>query len=167
METNYVGARRHIKTGDLIAVRGTGLFAAAIRTITQDPRTHTGVAIWLGNRLMVAETRGGVAAFSPLSQHARHAIEVYDCPVSRPAAHQAALELLGHEIRYDVFDLVALAAHELLGVSLPPEDGEMICSAVTYAIYRNCGWSPAGMPSIPTPRDIVRAIGYPPKLVIN
>lgn len=168
MQTNYESARSLIRDGDLIAVRGHGLFASCIRAVTQSEYTHTGVACWLGHRLMIAESRGGVAAFSPVSQYDGVDFDVFDCPVDRDAAVYAALDVLGMVIRYDYADLGAVAAHELFGIPLPAEDGSMICSAVTAAIYKHqrCRWQ-AALPSIPVPRDIVAAVGIPPKLTVN
>lgn len=155
----YDDIRRHIKNGDLIAVRGRGLFAAAIRLVTGSPYTHTAVALWFGDRLLVAETRGGVAAFSPLSQHRHEDFDVIACPLSRPAVSSAALALLGEPIRYDYLDLARLAANKLLGVPLPREDKRLVCSALSLAIYLAAGFYHPRRPRIPTPGEVVTLLG--------
>lgn len=165
---DYATARHEIKDGDLIAVKGRGLFAAVIRFVTQSAYTHTGIAVWIGGRLLVAETRGGVAAFSPASQHKDDDFDVFDCPIfRRPDVVEAALAILGAPIRYDYLDLVAILGHEVFGLPLPDEDGSLLCSALSAAIYKRLDWTPVGLPSIPTPRDVVAALADVPKLTVT
>lgn len=158
----YADARPLIRDGDLIAVRSRhGGMPAAVRLVTRSPYTHTAVAVWVGERLLVAETRGVNACLAPLSQHAGNDFDVFPCPVERRTAVAALWGLLGDEIRYDYGDLLRIAAHELLGVPLPErEDGKLICSALSASIYLLAHWE-AALPSIPTPRDVVRAVGRP------
>lgn len=157
---SYAEARDQIKTGDLIAVRSLGgVLSAITRAVTRSPYTHTGIALWESGRLLLVETRG-VAALVPLSQYRDGDFDVIDCPVDREAAYLLVYHLLGRTISYDFMDLLRIAAHELLGVPLPDADDElMICSALSAAIYKAAGWQPAGLPSLPAPRDVVRAAG--------
>lgn len=158
---SYAEARDRIKTGDLIAVRSLGGGLPALtRMVTRSPYTHTGIALWESGRLLLVETRG-VAALVPLSQYEDSDFDVIDCPVDRQAAYLCVYHLLGRTIRYDFMDLLRIGAHELLGVPLPEADDElMVCSALSAAIYKSAGWQPsADFPSLPAPRDVVRAAG--------
>lgn len=164
---NYAEARAHIRTGDLIAVRSThGGFVALTRAVTRSPYTHTAVAVWGGfqgvERLLVAETNGAGCSLSPLSHYEGTDFDVFKCPVLRADAERALWDLLGVRIDYDVVDLARIAANRLLRVPLPArDDGGLICSALSATIYLHAGWQPQGLPSIPAPDDVVRAVGRP------
>jgi hypothetical protein len=168
----YAQAREHLQTGDLIALRSRkGLAAWLIRLITRSPYTHTGVAIWVGDRLLVVETRNGPASLVPLSQYQPHDFDVFDAPVEqkqRIFGRDIILKALGREIPYAYGDLVRIALHELLGVRLPKHAPDrLICSALSALIYQRLGWKPQGLPSIPTPRDLVNAIGRAPRMEVR
>jgi hypothetical protein len=157
----YESARELIQTGDLIAIRSDhGGFTALTRWFTGSPYTHTGIALWENGRLLMAENRH-IASLVPLSQYDGKDFDVLPCPVNPQEAHLAAYCLLGRTIKYDGLDLLRIALHELLGVPLPAQDNAaLICSALSAAIYRFAGWQPpGGFASIPTPRDLVQALG--------
>jgi len=158
---NYASARVSIGNGDLIAFRGRkGPLAPLVRLVTGSPYTHTAVAFWCEGRLLVAETNGANAAVAPLSQHLGTDFDVFACPVKREDAVDAVWDALGVSIGYDFTDLVVVAAHRLLGTPLPPaDDDKLFCSALSATIYKHGGWRPAGLPSIPAPDDVVRAVG--------
>lgn len=81
---NYAEARSQIRTGDLIAVRSThGGFAALVRWVTKSPYTHTAVALWVCDRLMMVETRI-LAGIVPMSQLGDKDFDVIRCPVADP-----------------------------------------------------------------------------------
>lgn len=77
-----------------------------------------------------------------------------------------ALSSLDSKILYDIGDLVRIALWNALHFKLPRTDrGGMVCSAYSAQIYRNAGWTPPpSMPSIPSPADLVRALGYAPRI---
>lgn len=170
---NYAEAREQIQEGDLVAVRARrGLLPVATRLVTRSPYTHTAVAVWGGfdgvKRLLVAESNAGGCSLSPLSHYQGVDFDVFPCPIPRADAERALWDLLGVRIPYGFADLARIAAHRLLGVPLPPADpDEMVCSALSATIYLNGGWLPAGLPSIPAPDDVVRAIGCGPCLEVR
>lgn len=170
---NYATARPQIQTGDLIAMRSThGGLVALTRRVTRSPYTHTAVAVWGGfagiERLLIAETLGAGCSLAPLSHYAGTDFDVFDCPVDRAETERSLWELLGVRIGYDIVDLVRIAANRLLKVPLPPKDEDgLICSALSATIYLHAGWAPAGLPSIPAPDDVVRAVGTPPKFEVR
>lgn len=160
----YENARDEIRTGDLIALRGTrGFMAWAIRLITRSAYTHTGVAMWFNDRLMVIETRQGPASLVPLSQYAHDDFDVFAAPLdslSLVFGRDVMLETIGELIVYAWGDLLRVALHELFGIPLPKRSAKrLICSSLSETIYRRIGWNPVDLPSIPTPRDLVKAVG--------
>jgi hypothetical protein len=169
----YANARDEIKTGDLIAVRNrNGLASWLIRQVTRSPYTHTGVAVWVGARLLIAETEQGPASLVPVSQYAGYDFDVFDAPVapgSGSIARCAVFSVLGARMRYAWSDLVRIWMHEWFFVPLPkPSADARICSSLSELIYQHMGWQPpTHAPSLMTPRDLVAAINSPPRLEIR
>lgn len=150
---NYSDVRNSIKTGDLIGVkRRDGIFPIATRIVTNSPYTHTGIAIWAGGRLLLAQTNAGGCNLAPLSQEAVYDFDVFECPVDRNACEGAIWQELGSRIPYGFMDCVRIFGYKVFGIPLPKEDGsDLVCSALSARIYKNAGWAPVGLPSIPWP----------------
>ena len=53
----YSISRNNIKSGDLIAFRGTGPFSRFIARVTGNSYTHVGIAITMKNRVMVIQDK--------------------------------------------------------------------------------------------------------------
>lgn len=158
---DYATARSLIKTGDLIAVRSkAGGFPALVRWFTKSPYTHTAVALWVCDRLMMIETRI-VACIVPLSQLGNAEFDVIRSPVADTKyVFIEAFNILGVPVNYDFMDLLRIAARLKLGWKAPAEDdGGKVCSALSAAIYRLAGWRPANLPGIPAPCEVVAAAG--------
>lgn len=165
----YEDARPLIETGDLIAVRRrSGPFAVATRLVTASPYTHTGVALWVGperdRRLLLAHINSGGASLVPLSQFSVYAFDAFLCPVERMDAERALWQAIGKKMGYSVADLARIAAHIHLGLPLPEQGDDYICSALSARIYLQAGWTPPNLPSIPWPGAIVAAMQSPPLL---
>lgn len=164
----YDEARPHIATGDLVAVRRrTGPLAVGTRLVTGSPYTHTGVALGVGPRLLIAQLNAGGAGFAPLSQMAEFAFDVFACPVDRVAVEDVIWDLFGERMGYDFADLVRIALHIRLGFPLPPDSDGRVCSSLTAVIYLAAGWNAPALPSIPWPGAIVDAFNAPPSLEIR
>lgn len=159
--SSYAEARRWIKTGDLIAVRSThGGFSAMVRWFTKSPYTHTAVALWVCDRLLMVETRI-LAGIVPMSQMDSKDFDVIRCPVTNPEhVFIEAFNILGMPVGYDFKDLLRIAARLKLGWKAPEvDDQSKVCSALSAAIYRLAGWRPVGLPGIPAPCEVVAAAG--------
>ena len=52
---SYSMLRNMIKNGDTIAVNGNSLISKAIKFITKENISHTGIALWQDDRLFVVE----------------------------------------------------------------------------------------------------------------
>lgn len=157
----YAEARGQIRTGDLLAVRSKhGGFAALVRWGTKSPYTHTAVAIWVCDRLMMVETRG-LAGIVPATQLGDKEFDVIRCPVAdADYVFIEAFNILGMPVGYDVMDLLRIAARLWFGWKEPAaDDRKLVCSALSAAIYRLAGWKPAGLPAIPAPCEVVAAAG--------
>ena len=98
---NYEQARSNIKTGDLIGVRDVhGLLGKATTFFTRKPYTHTGVAVWVGDRLFMADLNSGRNALHPLSQVG--SFDVCDPPagIPRDFIERAIFDWLAKPIDY-------------------------------------------------------------------
>lgn len=167
IKTSYAAARPRICDGDLIAVRSKGGGLPALtRFFTNSPYTHTAVAIWLADGLWLAEMGAGGNALVPASRYADVDFDVFHSPVGVVAVREAILESLRFKVDYDIADLVRIALHNLLRFKLPMDTGGLICSSYNAKIYITAGWFTDDFPSIPSPVDLVRALGLP-KLTVR
>lgn len=150
----YADVRNSIRTGDLIAVKKrSGFLPVATRIVTNSPYTHTGIALWAGGRLLLAQTNGGGCNMAPLSQEAAYDFTVFDCPIAnRNIVEGNIWTMLGTRIPYGFVDLARIAGYKLFGIPLPKQDGtDLVCSALSAKIYLESGWTPVNLPSIPWP----------------
>lgn len=150
---NYSDVRNSIKTGDLIGVkRRSGIFPIATLIVTNSPYTHTGIAIWSGGRLLLAQTNGGGCNLAPLSQEAEYDFDVFDCPVDRDKCEAVIWQELGKRIPYGFLECVQIFGYKVFGIPLPKIEGpDLVCSALSARIYQLAGWQPVDLPSIPWP----------------
>lgn len=164
----YEQARELIQDGDLIAVKSRhGGLVALTRLVTRSPYTHTAVALWLDGGLWVAEMGFDGNHLVPLSHHAGKGFEVFDCPIERATLRKWVTEVMREPLEYDLLDLLRIACNRILGVALAGDGGGRVCSAFSASIYLWAGWPARGLPSIPAPDDVVRALGGAPKLTVE
>lgn len=168
----YDDARPMIQTGDLIAVRRrSGPLAIATVIVTNSPYTHTGVALWVGppgdRRLLMAHINGGGASLVPVSQEAEFGFNVYPCPVDRAEVERKIWATIGLRISYSGTDLVYILLYLKLGLPLPKQGDDYICSALSAHLYLLAGWKPANLPAIPWPSAIVAALGASPVVEVR
>jgi hypothetical protein len=97
---DYAAARNLIETGDLIAVRDVhGLTGRLTCLFTRSPHTHTGVAVWLGGRLFMADLNSGRNHLTAVSQLS--SFDVCYPPVpDRGAIERALFDWLAKPINY-------------------------------------------------------------------
>lgn len=57
MPTLYSSKRSNIRTGDVLLFRGKGAVSGFIRRATRSKYSHAGIALWVQERLMVAESK--------------------------------------------------------------------------------------------------------------
>lgn len=161
----YHEVRAQVLDGDLVAVRSTrSLLGKVTRLVTKSPYTHTAIALWLEGGLWIAHMDGAQNALVPLSQYADTPFDVFNCPVRRDVVRQVVLEQLRAKVSYGWADVAYIGLHRLMGVPLPPEDDDFVCSSYSAAAYILAGWG-ARLPSICAPADVVAAIGAAAALV--
>ncbi len=164
----YEEARLHINTGDMVAKKQKhGLFWWLVRYVTGSDYTHTATAVWCGNGLYVAEMSFSGNRIVPLSQWGGD-FDVFKNPTKNRAGITPSIKkYMRVQIHYDFNDLFRIAFTTLLKQQLAPDRDGMVCSAFTANIYLDAGWEVRGLPSRPSPIDLVRAIGTKPKLEIS
>jgi hypothetical protein len=166
----YARARGRIETGDLIAVRGQHTpLAWATRLLLQTPYTHTGLAIRIEGRLLIAEMEPIGNVLSPLSRYRDTPFDVFDCPVDRVKVRAQIMQDIGEDIDYDWGDLARIAWSRVSGLPRGAEgDGALICSAASARAWLAHGWAPATpLPAIAAPSDVVAALDGRPKLEVR
>lgn len=134
---NYDEARSKIQTGDLIAVRDVhGLLGRATTLFTSSPYTHTGIAVWLGDRLFMADLNSGRNHLTALS--CVESFDVYDPPagIDRKFIEQAAFDWLARPISYGFAAFVLIGLKDALGVKKFIHWRKIIvCSGGSIQIY--------------------------------
>lgn len=158
MNFSYHEIRNQIHDGDLIAVKGTGIFSEITEFVTSSKYSHTGIAVWLGGGLWVSQMTSGGNNLVPLSQF--KSFDVYKCPVVNQRVRKYVLETLRSKVEYAFADLVIAGLDFLTSFKLPPTHTGLICSAASTEAYMACGWGVAytkatgnmlDAPPVPTP----------------
>lgn len=163
---NYAQARDQIQTGDLIAVRGRhGIISAATRFFTRDPHTHTGIAVWIGSRLFMAELNSGRNHLTALSQLAD--FDVYAPPpgLERGAIERAVFDWLAKPISYGFAAFVLIGLVNSLRLHLFIHWRRIIvCSGGSVQIFEMAGWYEHSR--MVSPGELTREVG-PLKLEVR
>lgn len=166
----YDDARALIDTGDLIGVRRrSGPLAVLTRLITGSDYTHTGIALWCGGRLFLAQINGGGAGFAPLSQFVDFGFDVYDCPTDKNEVERVIWDKFAVRVGYAFIILIRIALHILFKLPPPKDaDGDEICSSISYRVYLLAGWNPRReLPLFPYPGEVIAALGVPPIIEVR
>lgn len=137
----YAVARNMIQTGDLIGVRDVhGIVGWSTVFFTRRPYTHTGVALWLGARLFMAELNAGRNHLTAVSQLTD--FDVCAPPVAnRSAIESAIFDWLAKPIAYGfaAFILIGLRAWLRLKTFIHWRR-VIVCSGGSVEIYEMAGW---------------------------
>lgn len=139
----YQEARAQIKTGDLIAVRDVhSVLGKMTRYFTRSPYTHTGIAVWLGDRLFMADLNSGRNHLTAISQLDN--FDVFEAPAGL-RAHDIEIALfdwLAKPITYGYLAFLAIGLKCYLGMNIFIHWRKIIvCSGGSVQIYENAGWS--------------------------
>lgn len=137
---NYTEIRNQIQTGDLIAVRkAKTLFNRMTQFFTRGPYTHTGVAIWIGARLFMAEINDGRNHLVPISQLDQ--FDVYKAPAGLTNIDEAIFYWLARPIDYGYLALGVIGLIEWLRLKVFVHWRRiLVCSGFCVAIYETAGW---------------------------
>lgn len=139
---DYLEARSQIKTGDLIAVRDVhGLLGKLTTFFTRSPYTHTGVAVWLGDRLFMADLNSGRNALHALSQLDN--FDVFEPPYGLKVEDIEAsiFNWLAKPISYGYLAFLVIGLKCALGLKTFIHWRKIIvCSGGSVQIYQGAGW---------------------------
>jgi hypothetical protein len=134
---DYQTARSKIQTGDLIGVRDVhGLLGRLTTLFTHSPYTHTGVAVWLDDRLFMADLNSGRNALHPLSQLGKFDVFAPPAGLERDSIEQATFNWLASPISYGFAAFVLIGLKSLLGVKAFIHWRKVVvCSGGSIQIY--------------------------------
>ncbi len=131
----YSIARARIKSGDVIAWRGSGIVSEFIRRVTGGDYSHVAIAWWLGDHLWVIQSQGGNATGIFRLSKVLHDHAVLDWVATgiawTPQIEALALDLVGKDYSY-----LACAA---VGLGLTPPAGGQVCSLLCASILNAAG----------------------------
>jgi hypothetical protein len=166
---NYEQARNQIQDGDLIAVRGNHLVDKLTRLVTGSSYTHTGVAVWLDDRLFMADINSGRNHLTALSCVAEFDVCEPPAGLERPKIRASALAWLATPIDYGILAFVGIGIRCLLQRALKVRlvlhwRRIIVCSGGSVQIYENAGW-PEHSRMI-SPGELVDELG-PPKFSVR
>jgi hypothetical protein len=140
---NYDEVRDKIKTGDVISVRAkNGIIADMIRLVTRSPYSHSGIAIWLGDGLWMAEINSGHNHLVPLSQYQYMDFDVFECPADRDRTQVEILQSLRFRIDYGILSFFMIGYATVFGAKGRFTTRKAkVCSEYVQTILINSGWS--------------------------
>lgn len=141
----YKQTRDEIEDGDVLLFQGTGLFSRLIRWATRSRYSHSGIALWWNDRLMVLESTDPEVRVMPLSILVGHypRVDLYrpNLDVNHVAVFEASTEALGK--RYAVWTIVRYVRRILFRIRgggdprKPPD--KFVCSQLVSFAYREAG----------------------------
>jgi uncharacterized protein YycO len=162
---DYRTERDTIDDGDVLLFQGTGLFSRLIRFVTRSTYSHSGLAIWWNDRLMVLESTTPEVRIMPLSILIGHypRVDLYrpTKQLNRVQMFDAATEALGK--KYAVWTVVRYVRRILFKIRgggdprKPPD--KFICSQLVSFAYREGGLdlNPNDSDEFTTPEDISKS----------
>lgn len=131
-----------IDTGDCIAVPvAHGIIGRLTQFFTRSRYTHTGTAIWVADRLYMAELNGGRNHLVPMTQLTKY--DIYACPAGLdPAKVEAAIiQMLALPIDYGFISFPVIGLLNWLKIKVFVHWRKIIvCSGFVVAIYELSGW---------------------------
>lgn len=133
----YADARPLIRTGDLIGVRDVhGLLGRATVAFTRKPYTHSGVAVWLGDHLFMADLNSGRNHLTALSCVTDFDVCSPPDGLERAAIEAAVVEWLAKPIDYGFAAFIAIGIQEALDLKLFMHwRSIVVCSGGSVTIY--------------------------------
>ena len=163
----YAQKRDSIEDGDVLLFQGSGLFSRLIRWVTRSRYSHSGLAIWWNDRLMVLESTEPEVRIMPLSILIGHypRVDLYKPTklLNRMQVFEAATEALGK--KYAVWTVIRYARRILFKIRgggdprTPPD--KFVCSQLVSFAYRDGGLdlNPSDTDEFTTPEDLAVSKG--------
>jgi hypothetical protein len=114
---DYQQARDQIRTGDLIGVRDAhGILGRLTMFFTRKPYTHTGVAVWCGGHLFMADLNSGRNHLTALSQLTSFDVCRLPDGLDRTCVERAIFDWLAEPINYGFAAFVVIGLRCFLGL---------------------------------------------------
>lgn len=136
--SDYQRARRLIRDGDLIAVRGSHLIDHLTSAVTRSPYTHTGVAVWADGRLFMADLNSGRNHLTALSAVADFDVFMAPDGIDRARIRKAVFDWLAAPIDYGMLAFIVIGLKCALGLKVFIHWRRIIvCSGGSVEIYEN------------------------------
>jgi hypothetical protein len=169
-EMTYTQIREQIQSGDVLGVRGHGLFPSITRHVQRLGRmgalsgiTHAGVAWWVEGRLYSVEMDGKHNVLRPLSQYINSGlgVDIYRCPVALEHMRENFDKATALPISYDIMDLFRIGSRLIFGTSTGQDDDKhLVCSTFASRWMQWSGWQPPeGLPAMPSPAELCQSLG--------
>ena len=168
----YEEIRAYIKTGDVLAFKGTWLISRAIQAWTRKPYSHVGLALWLKTdfetkeRLCVLEAMEGLGVrIVPLShalgKYWKKGGKAYWCPLLLPRGYDAVKFAQDHwdEAYVSLYQLLLAASPSLqylrsLRTNYTDFEG-WHCSELVTRSLMSIGYQHDKKPEFTTPGEVV------------
>jgi hypothetical protein len=114
---DYAAVRSKVQTGDLIGVRDQhGLLGRATTFFTRSPYTHTGVAVWLGQRLFMADLNSGRNHLTAVSCLSKFDVFAPPAGLDRALIEESVFDWLATPISYGYAAFVLIGLKDALGI---------------------------------------------------
>lgn len=171
-EHTYAQYRPFIKTGDMIGI-ATGTLGGRIIQLGQiiaglpySHITHSAIAVWVGERLMVVEMNAGGNVYKPLSQYAGKRMVVCAPPAGADLSQfDLGLDhITEHHIPYSALDLVRIGARLLPMRVIDTRgwggdgDSDKVCSLLPAVVYRALGGDVSAIPALAAPAEVAQSL---------
>lgn len=130
-----------INTGDLISIpTAHSWLGKATQFFTRKKYTHSGLAMWLGGELFMAELNGGRNHLVPILQ--LKDFDVHECPPGLQDIDGAIRQWLSYPVPYGFIAFVAIGLLNWLQIKLFVKwRNILVCSGYCVAIYQTAGWT--------------------------
>lgn len=139
----YNEVRHLIEDGDLIAVLDNKTWLNRItQFFTRDDETHTGVALWVGDRLFMADINSGRNALRAVSHVSN--FDVYAPPpgLLRSDIRESAFKWLCVRREYGILAFIVIGFRSFFKIREKMKwIHAVVCSGGSVEIYAGAGWS--------------------------
>lgn len=131
-----------LEDGDTINICGDRRWLArVICWITRKKYSHSGLALWYGDRWWLSELNGGHNHLTDLAQWENFDVFARPREVSGPAIREQILSSLAVRIAYGVLSFLVIGLLELLGIHFFIHWRQiLVCSSLNVKLYVRCGW---------------------------
>lgn len=140
--TKYDEIRAMIQDGDMIAVRDSdSILGKLTQFFTRDDETHTGVAVWIDQRLFMADLNSGRNGLHAVSQLKN--FDVYEPPagLSRERIRTSVFNWLADRREYGILAFLVIGFRSFFKIREKMQwRRAVVCSGGSVQIFVDAGW---------------------------